>query len=302
MTTSLAVLSKSFGRDLRAEGANEATIYKYLATVRLFSDWLTAEDLPATLDSVNRHTIKDWLGALTEIGKMPNTVRLRKAGMSKFCTWLVTEGEMASNPLPSIKVPAADVVPVPVLTDDQLTALVKACTGTRFSDRRDEAMIRMLLDTGIRANELLTMTVDAINLDDDQGGSAWVHGKYSKDRMVYFGTKTARAVDRYLRARNRHRAATSDRLWLSQRGPISYDGMTWSINQRATKARLGTHLRPHMFRHTWASTWLSAGGGETDLMRLAGWVDRDMLSRYGMAAADARAASTAKRLRLGDRL
>ena len=48
-------------------------------------------------------------------------------------------------------------------------------------------------------------------------------------------------------------------------------------------------LHPHQLRHTFAHQWLAEGGGETDLMRLAGRKSRAMLQRYGASAADARA-------------
>ena len=88
--------------------------------------------------------------------------------------------------------------PVPVLTDEELTALMKTCAGKEFRDRRDEAMIRLLLDCGVRVSELCALTVDGVDLDQ---GMALVRGKGSKVRPVYFGARTTRALDRYLRAR-----------------------------------------------------------------------------------------------------
>ena len=61
------------------------------------------------------------------------------------------------------------------------------------------------------------------------------------------------------------------------------------LRRRSRQAGL-PDLHPHQFRHTFAHRWLAQGGGETDLMRLAGWKSRAMLQRYGASAAGARPA------------
>jgi integrase len=83
--------------------------------------------------------------------------------------------------------------PVPVITDDELATLLKACTGKTFNDRRDEALIRFLLDCGVRISEACALRVDQLDLDR---GMAIVKGKGNKVRPVYFGARTARALDR----------------------------------------------------------------------------------------------------------
>jgi integrase len=61
-------------------------------------------------------------------------------------------------------------------------------------------------------------------------------------------------------------------------------------------------LHPHTFRHTFAASWLAAGGQEGDLLKIAGWRSSAMLQRYGAASADKRALDAHKKFSPGDRV
>ncbi len=297
MAERLADLHASFNRELRAEKRSPATIRLYGQSVTFFSQWLERQGRPATLDELTRAAVRNWLAELGETLEA-NTVRTRYRGLYRFCRWLVDEGELAANPMEKLNPPSPAAKPVPVLSDDDLAALLKACTGKDFNDRRDEAMVRVLLDCGLRVSELCGLTVSTVDLD---AGSAIVKGKGSKVRAVYFGARTARALDRYLRMRNSHRWAHLDALFLTQRGAMTPDGARERLNIRTTQAGLD-HIHPHQFRHTFAHDFLMAGGQERDLKRLAGWSSDVMLERYGASAADARAKAAARRMNRGDRV
>jgi site-specific recombinase XerD len=205
---------------------------------------------------------------------------------------------MAVDPLLGIKAPQLDNKVIEPLTEDQLKALLKACAGPEMRDRRDEAILRLMLETGARAGEVIGLTVDDLNLA--QGTAVIRRGKGGKGRLVPFGPHTARAMDRYLRARRTHRLAKADALWLGERGrAFSYDALHKSLGMRADRAGIdGFH--PHRMRHTAAHRWLAAGGSESGLMAVAGWTRPDMLMRYTKAQASARAADEARTLNLGE--
>ncbi|XVV05814.1 tyrosine-type recombinase/integrase [Actinosynnema sp. CA-248983] len=297
MAETLHDLGSSFRRHLRAENKSERTCTIYLQSVRFLAAWLTAAGLPPTLDQLTRANVLAWLADLSD-RHAHGTVRTRWKGLHRFCGWLVAEGVIDVHPMHGLEVPEVPERPVPVLTDDQLAALIKACQGKRFYDRRDEAVVRFLLDCGVRNSELCGVTKSGLDLDNQM---VIVTGKGGKSRPVYFGPRTARALDRYARMRAGHRWADADSFFLGERGPLTTDGVREIVRVRAEAAGIEGAF-PHRFRHTWAHDFLLAGGQERDLKRLAGWSSDAMLERYGASAADHRARMATRKLSRGDRV
>ncbi|MFE9748461.1 tyrosine-type recombinase/integrase [Saccharothrix saharensis] len=298
MSERLEHLAASFRRDLRAEGKAERTTVIYGQSIRFFGDWLVSQGREATLDELTRSAIREWL---VDLGtrNSPGTVRTRFKGLRRFVSWLVSEEIVATDVMKGMEEPPEPRTPVAIITDDQLAAIVKAC-GKTFDGRRDEALVRLLLDCGLRVAELCALKVEDVDLETE---TAVVTGKGSKVRHVYFSAKTARALDRYQRVRGQHRLARqTDAFFLSQRGPLSTDGARYRVEVLAKAAGIKGGLNPHKFRHTFAHDFLVSGGQERDLKRLAGWTSDSMLERYGASAADMRAATAARRLGRGNRV
>lgn len=293
----LAALLPSWELSLRAERKSPETVDSYGTGVRRFLAWCTESGHPAVLD---RATVGAFVAGLLEAGAEPATARARHLSLRRFSAWLADEGEVDSDPLLGSKPPKLDVKVVDPLTEDELRLMVKACTGPEFRDRRDEALLRFMAETGARAGETAALTVDDVNLGS---GLAIVRrSKSGRGRSVPFGAQTARALDRYLRVRRSHRLATTPALWLGDRGKgFTYQGLYRALAYRADLAGV-SGFHPHRLRHTAATRWLAAGGSEGGLMAVAGWTRRDMIDRYTRATAEDRAAAEARSLGLGDRL
>lgn len=301
-------LASSFRRHLRAAGKADRTITLYGQSIRFFCEWLTAHGRPTTLDELTRHAISAWLADLADRVDI-ETVRTRLRGMRRFCRWLEAEGEVDKAPTVGVEMPSASEKPVRVLTEEELARLIKACAVPRgkagvfvqriFDGRRDEVLVRLLADCGLRVSELAMLTLDDVDLDRE---ICFVVGKGSRPRGVPYGARTAQSIDRYLRARSGHpRAVTTQRLLLGQRGPMSADGIRWRVELLGQAAGV-EGLHPHALRHTAAHRWLSAGGQERDLMHLMGWRSDAMLSVYARSTAIERAHEAHRRLGLGDKL
>lgn len=291
----LAGLLDSWTVHLRAERKSPQTVHSYTTGVRQFLAWCDAEGRPAVLD---RPSVNAFIAGLLDRGVEPATARARQLAVRRFSTWLEEEGETDRDELIGLKPPKLDQKVVERLSEEQCRALVKACAGKDFRDRRDEAIVRFMLEAIVRAGEVVAMTTGDVDLT--KGVAVVRRGKGGKGRPVPFGPQTGRAIDRYLRIRRTHRLATTPPLWLGDRGKtLSYDGLYRTLNYRADLAGIeGFH--PHLTRHTAAQRWLSAGGSEGSLMSVAGWSRRDMIDRYTRATASERAAEEARHLGLGD--
>ena len=280
---------------LLAERKSPQTIESYTTAVQQFLRWCAEQHRDPTLD---RSTVNAWVAALLAGGAQPATARARQLGVRRFSAWLAEEEEIVRDDLLGLKPPKLDQKIVPRLTDDQVVALVKACSGREFRDRRDEAIVRFMLEAIVRAGEVVAMTV--ADIDVTRGLAIIRKGKGGKARPVPFGAQTGRAIDRYLRLRRTHRLAATPTLWLGDRGKgLSYDGLYRALMYRAKIAGI-ENFHPHLTRHTAAQRWLSANGSEGGLMAVAGWTRRDMIDRYTRATAAERAAEEARRLGLGE--
>lgn len=291
----LDALLPSWELTMRAERKAASTIKGYTTGVRSFLAWCTDNGHPPNLDKT---LAKMWIADLLDAGAEPTTATARQLGLRRYSAWLEDEGEITDDPLLGLKSPKIDKKVTASLTDDELRRLIKACSGREFRDRRDEALVRLMAETGIRAGEVVDL--DVTDVDLARGLITVRRGKGGKGRVSPIGPQAGLAVDRYLRIRRSHRLANSPALWLGDRGKgLSYYGLHKALKGRAEQAGL-TGFHPHLLRHTAATRWLRAGGTEGGLMAVAGWATRDMIDRYTGASASERAADEARGLNLGD--
>lgn len=285
-------LLRAYARHLRAENKSPRTIQSYTEAARLL-----AAHAGTDLDQVTRGQIQDFLAdQIANRSSASAAVRFRS--LQQVYKWISMEGYMPVSPMVGLKGPRPTSKPVPVPPDDALARLVAACKGKEFADRRDEAIVRVLIDTGVRVSELTGVTTADLDMRLDQ---ILVRGKGDRQRYVPFGAKTGQAIERYLRLRALHSLARLPDLWVGSRGKgMTPSGVTQMLERRCAMAGIPT-LSPHKFRHAAASFAMAEGMGDDAIQRLFGWSSRDMLSRYGAAVADDRARVAHRRLAPGDR-
>ncbi|MBZ5740668.1 tyrosine-type recombinase/integrase [Nocardioides mangrovi] len=295
----LAALIPEWQLAMRAENKAAGTIKLYAEGARRYLAWCQTTGLAPMV----RTSLQTWMVHLLQRGNTPGTVRTRHQAVRRFTLWAIATGTLPADPFAGMKGPVHRQKLVTPLSDDELRALIRTCThptfrtDETFHHRRDEAIIRLMLETGIRIGEVTALHTDDLDLP---GGRITIrHGKGGRGRVIPVGPATTRALHAYFDLRLQHPSADVPTLWLGARGTrFGYDGLSKALRRRATLAEI-TGFHPHKLRHTAAHRWLAAGGSESGLMAMAGWTRTDMLIRYTRATAAERARAEAARLNLG---
>lgn len=300
----LAANVASYARHLRAANLSPQTRRAYLGALAQLALFLAERGMPTDVAVIRREHleafIEDQLARLR-----PASAANRYASIRPFFAWLVEEGELRESPMARMRKPKIPEYAPPVLTDAEIGALLRACAGTEYDARRDTALVRVFLSTGARLAEVASLrwtpSVPETNDIDLDAGLMRVMGKGSRERITFLSPKAIKAVDRYLRLRARHPYAALPHLWLGQKGRMTDSGVTQALRRLGRRAGV-ERLHPHLFRHTYAHEALASGLQEGEVMALAGWRTRDMLSRYAKSAERDRAITAARRVNVGDRV
>jgi integrase/recombinase XerD len=225
-----------------------------------------------------------------------STVHKDYRNLRALFRWLKDEQYRPDNPLARIELEApVDRLPR-VLSDEELQRLFRACSGSTFRDRRDLAIIRLMSEIGgPRRGEIGAVKVDDL---DWFAQVVTLTGK-TGSRRIYFGDRTAAALERYMKVRDKHKLGHTEWLWLPSRGPMPAETLRAIVGSRGRRAGIG-HVTCHTLRHTAAHRAMAAGMGGQDMQTLFGWAGPQMLAVYGRILKVSRAHNAAKTLALGD--
>ncbi len=225
-----------------------------------------------TLDAVQPAHIRRWLLDRRQAGIAPQTLANSYRIPRVYWNWCLREGLTENDPFKRVPKPKANPRVKPALSEQELTAILKACEGTDWLSLRNRALVLVLLDTGMRLGE-----AQRLKVEDAKRERLIICGKGEKERMAFLSVETRLALKRYLKACP-HPLRDSEPLWQGIQGALTLDGLKLLLKRLGQRA--GVPLGAHKLRRTFA-TWSLRNGIDLERLRLLmGHSDYATLRRY----------------------
>ncbi|MBA7703420.1 Tyrosine recombinase XerC [subsurface metagenome] len=270
---------------------------RYLGTCLKNLRWYAAEfDWPTPAGDITRDHVRQFLNYVSSTRRRwgltdptrsserraaPATVNHYGKVIKRLFRWASDEEEyLPDNGIWRLRLPAPHYHLVEPYTDDEVMAMLEACEDTyRFSSRflgsRNQAIIAMFADTGVRLGELAGIRLGDLHSSLKQ---VRVTGKGAKVRAVPLQGQSMKALNRYLLHRPEE---ATDWLWLAEEGgPISAEAITSMVERLKKETGVSSPGLVHRFRHYYATRYLEAGGNANSLRLLLGHESFAMVLHY----------------------
>jgi integrase/recombinase XerD len=279
MNSSLANLIDGFRLSCQTEGKSPRTVEWYVCFLERFNEFLTNRKLPSDVKEIDITYLRTFVRYLqTEARNRRNGNALSVATVQGYCrtlkaffSWLMREGYIESNPTYKLPIPKGAGKLINTFGTDQITRLIEVCQRADDLGQRNLAIFLLLLDSGIRVSELVSINLEDVDLAE--GHIKIRIGKGNKERIVPIGSLVQKALWKYIN--NSRAQPITDKvrsLFLSNNGlPLTRSGIQQLIRRCGKRAGInGVRCSPHTLRHTFSRNYLVNGGDIFSLQRILG--------------------------------
>lgn len=258
---------------LRTHDRSPHTLTAYHRDISAFFDWLARQvgrEVPPM--EVTPYDVQRYRDHLLATNHRPAGINQRLAALRAFFAWAVETGVAATNPAAGIRAIRQARRTPRALSSQEVYRLQREAAARRqlaeakaggtvtpavIEARRDEALLNLLLYTGLRVGEAAALRVEDVVLNDRSGKVIVRSGKGRKYREVPLHREARRALRAYLEVRPADRGEV---LFLGQRGPLGVRGIQMRLSALGRAAEV--EVTPHVLRHTFATRLLREAGAD----------------------------------------
>jgi len=273
--STLSLLLSEFILDRQAGNLTTSSLRFYRQKLTALMNYLTTHGITQPSQVKPTH-IRHFLLTLQETKHSPGGQHAYYRAIRAFFNWLEFEDEIDRNPIRRVRAPKVPEELLEPANLEHVRVMIETCDRKNALGCRDLAIILTLLDTGVRAGEMLALDVGDVDLNN---GTVVIRcGKGRKPRVVFLGARSLRVLMRYLRLRGSRDA--DEPLWTTTDGKrLSYTGLRDIVRRRAKDAGVPPPTL-HAFRRAFAIYSLRNGADVYSLQRLMGHTSLHVLRRY----------------------
>ncbi|MEN6642750.1 MAG: tyrosine-type recombinase/integrase [Armatimonadia bacterium] len=279
-SASLSPALDDFLADAQLRGLSPKTVEWYRYALGPFLQWLNERDCHSA-DDLKEATIRQFLASRDGVGA--RRLNHYREAIDRFCQWLVRTGDLTANPTAGIGKIREPRKLVPTFTEEELQALLSKPDRRTLLGQRDHLFMLLLLDTGVRLSEALSLTLDDLDLTR---GTLRVMGKGNRERVAGFSPVLERHLRKYLQSRRQvlGQNGYGNCQWLfpsNVAGKCTAKALQMRLKLYAQQAQIRrVRVSPHTFRHTFALYFVRNGGSPFHLQKILGHTSLDMSRRY----------------------
>jgi len=279
----LAEAVQKFVEELKRRNASAHTVRNYASDLEQFVAYFAVGDRPRPrIEDVDALAIREWLGFLYQQRLSAVSMGRKLAAVRSLFKFLLREGLVTTNVARLVRTPKTPKTLPAVMTAEQTNQMLDGVPDAaekleRPFPARDLAIFELLYGCGLRISELT-----GLDLEDFDFNEPWVRvrGKGRKERQVPLPGKAARALERYLDARQ-PAVATERALLLNHRGRRLTDrGARGIVKFYARMITGDSSLHPHSLRHAYATHLLSDGADLRAIQELLGHSQLSTTQKY----------------------
>ena len=279
----LARLAERFEVHNRSDGKSPRTVEWYNQSLEVFGDWLGREGMSTCLDDLCEDEVRLFILHLQGRKGLwgdasSHTVNNRVRALRAFFNWLYRQGYTGTHRLENLRPPKVRQKEIEILTDEEIERIFASINPNTAMGGRNTAIYSLMLDTGLRLTEVVTLKFKDVHLDNRY---VKVLGKGDKERIVAFGANCRKALNNYAHHyRFEKEAPEADTFFLCIDGYAMTSDALRSLTERLSRSSGVPRLHPHLMRHTCATRFLLNGGNVFLLQQNLGHTTLDMVQRY----------------------
>lgn len=249
------------------------TAISYAFDIEKFLTYIKNEGI--MIHEVDQKCIRNYLTIELQRGISKRTCLRKLSSLRHFYRWMVDNQFLEHNPFALISSPKPDIRFPKVLDYEQITNLLN--TNAKRVDKlaiRDQAILELLFASGVRADELINMTLISINLRDR---IIRVLGKGRKERLVPISKVAQTSLEKYLKTSRQVLLAKNKEgfkekaFFLNNNGSkLTERGLEYILKSIEGKTGCYYGLHPHIFRHSFATELLDNGADLRVIQELLG--------------------------------